>query len=115
MARMRSHWQSIASQAEAEGWTYSQFLYALCEQEVDHRQITRRQRLLREAHLPWQKGLEGFDHLQIDPKHWRELRVLLLQKIISSYELPAMIQKLERYGMLILDDNHCAEARATAT
>ena len=32
---MRSHWQSIASQAESEGWSHSQFLYALCEQEVE--------------------------------------------------------------------------------
>ena len=40
-----SHWQSIASQAEAEGWSHSQFLYALCEQEVEQRQQARQQRL----------------------------------------------------------------------
>ena len=155
LGSFRNHWQSLCHQAEAEGWSPSQFLYALCEQEVDHRQITRCQRLLREAHLPWQKGLEGFDHLQIDPKHWRELQVLarsstwllqaenvllfgpsgvgkthlaiaitmamieqdqacrffpatalvqLLQKAKASYELPAMIQKLDRYSLLVIDD-----------
>jgi hypothetical protein len=34
--RFRSHWQSLCQQAEAEGWSPSQFLYAICEQEVDH-------------------------------------------------------------------------------
>jgi len=57
LARFRSHWQPLSQQAEAEGWSPSQFLYALCEQEVVHRQIARRQRLLRDAHLPWQLPL----------------------------------------------------------
>jgi len=76
LARFRSHWQPLSQQAEAEGWSPGQFLYALCEQEVDHRLIARRQRLLREAHLPWQKGLDGFDHQHLEPKHWQELQVL---------------------------------------
>ena len=41
LGRIRSHWQSIASQAEGEGWSPSQFLYALCEQEVEQRQQAR--------------------------------------------------------------------------
>jgi len=76
LARFRSHWQPLALQAEAEGWSPGQFLYALCEQEVDHRQIARRQRLLRDAHLPWQKGLDGFDHQHLEAKNWQELQVL---------------------------------------
>ena len=62
LARIRSHWQSIASQAEAEGWSHSQFLYSLCEQEVEQRQQARQQRLLRAAHLPWSKALADYDH-----------------------------------------------------
>jgi DNA replication protein DnaC len=62
LGRIRSHWQSIASQAEAEGWSPSQFLYALCEQEVEQRQQARQQRLLRAAHLPWAKALADYDH-----------------------------------------------------
>ena len=155
LARFRSHWQPLAQQAEAEGWSHGQFLYALCEQEVVHRQIARRQRLLRDAHLPWQKGLDGFDHQHLEPKHWQELQVLsrshtwllqaenlllfgpsgvgkthlaiavtmamieqdqpcrffpatalvqLLQKAKASYELPALIQKLDRYSLLVIDD-----------
>jgi hypothetical protein len=38
--------------------------------------VTRRQRLLRDGHLPWQKGLEGFHHQHLEPKHWQELQVL---------------------------------------
>jgi DNA replication protein DnaC len=155
LARFRSHWQPLSQQAEAEGWSPGQFLYALCEQEVDHRQIARRQRLLRDAHLPWQKGLDGFDHQHLEPKHWQELQVLsrshtwllqaenlllfgpsgvgkthlaiaitmamieqdqacrffpatalvqLLQKAKASFELPALIQKLDRYALLVIDD-----------
>jgi len=79
LARFRSHRQPLAQPAEAglqsapigaSAWSPGQFLYALCEQAVDHRQIARRQRLLREAHLPWQKGLDGFDHQHLELKHW---------------------------------------------
>ena len=117
--------------------------------------MARRQRLLRDAHLPWQKGLDGFDQQQIEAKHWQELQVLsrshtwllqaenlllfgpsgvgkthlaiaitmamieqdqpcrffpatalvqLLQKAKASYELPAVIQKLDRYSLLVIDD-----------
>jgi DNA replication protein DnaC len=80
MARMRSHWQSIASQAEAEGWTYSQFLYALCEQEVEQRQQARQQRLLRAAQLPWSKALADYDHSgRIEAGPWQELEGLTHQ------------------------------------
>ena len=74
LARFRSHWQPLSQQAEAEGWSPGEFLDALCEQECDHRQVARRQRLLRDAHLPWQKGLDGFDHQHLEPKHWQELQ-----------------------------------------
>ena len=155
LARFRSHWQPLSQQAEAEGWSPGQFLYALCEQEVDHRLIARRQRLLRDAHLPWQKGLDGFDHQHLEPNHWQELQVLsrshtwllqaenlllfgpsgvgkthlaiaitmamieqdqacrffsatalvqLMQKAKASFELPALIQKLDRYALLVIDD-----------
>jgi DNA replication protein DnaC len=69
LARFRSHWQPLAQQAETEGWSPCQFLHALCEQECDHLLVARRQRLLRDAHLPWQKGVDGFDQQQIEAKH----------------------------------------------
>jgi DNA replication protein DnaC len=76
LARFRSHLQPLPQPAEAEGWGPGQFFYAHCEQQVDHRQFARRQRLLRDAHLPWQRGLDGFDYQHLEPKHWQELQVL---------------------------------------
>ncbi|WP_411875366.1 IS21-like element helper ATPase IstB [Vulcanococcus limneticus] len=122
---------------------------------MDQRQIARQQRLLRGAHLPWQKGLDGFDHQHLEPRHWQELQglarqttwllqaenlllfgpsgvgkthlaiavtmamaaqdqacrffpattlVQLLQKAKAAYDLPAMLQKLDRYALLVIDD-----------
>ena len=80
LGRIRSHWQSIASQAEGEGWSPSQFLYALCEQEMEQRQQARQQRLLRAAHLPWAKALADYDHGgRIDAGRWQELETLSRQ------------------------------------
>ena len=80
LARISSHWQSIASQAEAEGWSHSQFLYALCEQEVEQRQQARQQRLLRAAQLPWSKALADYDHSgRIEAGPWQELEGLTHQ------------------------------------
>ncbi len=80
LAWIRSHWQSLASQAEAEGWSHSQFLYVLCEQEVEQRQQARQQRLLRAAHLPWSKALADYDHGgRIEPVLWQELETLSRQ------------------------------------
>lgn len=163
LARFRSHWQPLAEQAEAHGWSPGQFLYSLCELELEQRQIARQQRLLRGAHLPWQKGLDGysfgedcvFDHQHLDPRPWQELQglaqqttwlvqaenlllfgpsgvgkthlaiaitmamaaqdqacrffpatalVQLLQKAKAAYDLPAMLQKLDRYALLVIDD-----------
>jgi len=80
LAWIRSHWQSLAAQAEAEGWSPSQFLYVLCEQEVEQRQQARQQRLLRAAHLPWSKALADYDHGgRIEPVLWQELETLSRQ------------------------------------
>jgi len=76
LARCRSIWQPLCQQAEAQGWSPAQFLYELCEQECEDRMVTRRQRLLRDAHLPWEKRLDGFDHQHVEPKHWQEQQVL---------------------------------------
>lgn len=156
LARFRSHWQSLASQAEAQGWSHGQYLYALCEQEEEQRQLTRQHRLLREAHLPWTKALADYDHRHhIEPARWQELEaspgiptgcsgartccclapavvgkthiasgivlaligldqpcrfypatalVQELQKARADYALPAALQRLDRYPLLLIDD-----------
>ena len=41
------------------------------------RQISRQQRLLRAAHLPWSKALADYDHrARIEPERWQELEDL---------------------------------------
>ena len=156
LAWIRSHWQSLSSQAEAEGWSSSQFLYALCEQEVEQRQLARQQRLLRAAHLPWSKTLADYDHgSRIEAHRWQELEALSrqsdwlqrgenvllfgpsgvgkthlaigiamaqialdqacrfypattlvqeLQKARADYSLPAALERLDRYPLLLIDD-----------
>lgn len=76
LAHFGSHWSALAQQAEAESWSPPQFLHVLCEQELKHLQVARQQRLLCGAHLPWQKGLEGFEHGHLVPLHWQELQGL---------------------------------------
>jgi DNA replication protein DnaC len=46
---------------------------------LEQRQIARQQRLLLGAHLPWQKGLDDFDHQHLEPRHWQELQGLARQ------------------------------------
>jgi DNA replication protein DnaC len=53
LARFRSHWQPLAEQAEAQGWSPGQFLYALCEQELEQRQTARQQRLFEVDWFSW--------------------------------------------------------------
>jgi DNA replication protein DnaC len=80
LAWIRSHWQSLSARAEAEGWSHSQFLFALCEQETEQRQQSRQQRLCRSAQFPWSKLLADYDPSgRIEEESWRELEALSRQ------------------------------------
>jgi DNA replication protein DnaC len=77
LARIRTQWQSLAARAEAEGWSHSQFLFALCEQETEQRQQSRQQRLWRSAQLPWSKLLADYDPAgRVESDRWKELESL---------------------------------------
>ncbi len=58
---MLHHWEALEQQAMQEGWSYAQFLLALCELEVQHRWSARIQRALQEAQLPSGKTGSNFD------------------------------------------------------
>jgi DNA replication protein DnaC len=152
---MKQQWQSLEAQAQHQGWTYGQFLVALCEQELQSRDTKRIERHLKESTLPRTKTLANFDftccptvdqglvnRLATD-KRWltqgdnlllfgpsgvgkthlasaigrslieRGMRVKFttgtilvqqLQQAKAELNLPALLAKLDRYDLLIIDD-----------
>jgi len=58
---MAEQWQELEQQAISEGWSYSQYLCCLCEQEQTGRDNRRLQRNLKNAKLPVGKTLANFD------------------------------------------------------
>jgi len=58
---MLTHWETLEAKAMQEGWSYAQFLLALCELEAQRRWSARLQRALSEAQLPNAKTLANFD------------------------------------------------------
>jgi len=111
LARIRSHWQSIASQAEAEGWSHSQFLYALCEQELEA--LSRQSDWLQRAENVVLFGPSGVGktHLAISivlaqigldqPCRFYPAMTLVqeLQKARADYNLPQALERLDRYPL----------------
>lgn len=60
LGTIRSKWQEIATQAEQLHWTYSEYLAALCDQELASREQRRIQKNIIEAKLPIGKRLDTF-------------------------------------------------------
>lgn len=58
---MRSLWPQLEEMACQQSWSYRQFLFHLCEHELEQRHQNRLRRLLKEAQLPWPKTLAQFD------------------------------------------------------
>ena len=58
---MKQQWQSLEAEAQQQGWSYGQFLQALCEQELQCRYTRRVERYLKESSLPLTKSLANFD------------------------------------------------------
>ena len=61
LSHMQRQWQSLEAKAQQQGWSPSQFLFALCEYEHQQRYARRVQRYLKEAQLPAAKSLSNFD------------------------------------------------------
>ena len=58
---MNQQWESLEAHARQQGWSYGQFLMALCEHEQQQRYLRRVQRYLKAAKLPQSKSLSNFD------------------------------------------------------
>lgn len=61
LANIRRHWPALVERAEAQQWTYTDFLRALIHDEVAHRANTGVQRRTHAARFPFLKTLEEFD------------------------------------------------------
>ena len=61
LSHMKQQWQSLEAEAQQQGWSYGQFLQALCEQELQCRYTRRVERYLKESSLPLTKSLANFD------------------------------------------------------
>lgn len=76
LSAMRSHWSDLESQALQQSWSYRQFLFHLCELELEVRHHNRLKRLLKEAQLPWTKCLADFDFSHCPQLDAQQLRTL---------------------------------------
>jgi DNA replication protein DnaC len=61
LAAFKLNWQEKGEMAVQNSWSYSQFLSALCQLEIQRRGENRLKRHLKEANLPANKTLSGFD------------------------------------------------------
>lgn len=61
LANARRTWRELVRRAEAEQYSYEQFLHTLVAEEVAHRRGTRLTRAVRAAELPFLRTVEEFD------------------------------------------------------
>lgn len=66
-------YQSVAEQAEREGWGFERYLHHLAEIEVEDRRVRRIERLLRRSGLPREKTLATLQHDRLPPPVRRSL------------------------------------------
>ncbi len=67
----------FGKQAEAENWSFEEYLKALLEAEADERAIRRTERLLKRSCLPQGKNLDTLDQKLIPVKVRRQIPALL--------------------------------------
>jgi len=73
---VRGSYSETARMARGEGLTYEQFLYNLCEIEVEDRFHHRTQRLLRESRLPLEKTWDNFEQDRLPLVLRQQMRTL---------------------------------------
>ena len=74
---MLAQHEPLATQAEQQSWSFTQYLHQLCEVELTGRHTRRIQRLLTAAHLPEGKTLATLEERQLPLKVRRQLANLL--------------------------------------
>lgn len=76
MPGLLKHYSDIATEAEAGGWTFPQYLCHLAEIEVQERELRRVERYTKQSRLPIEKTLETFDLRRLPAKVRRQVAPL---------------------------------------
>ena len=82
---IRNH-EAFASEAAQNNQSYTRYLLALAEQEVQEREARRRQRRLKEAKIPVLKELSDFDFELVPQLNQNKIRQLVQGDYIDKAE-----------------------------
>ena len=84
LANTRKNWAELARRAEAESWSYRDFLAIVCAEEMSHRRQTRMQKDTRHAGFPFLKTIDDFDFT---------LQSSLRLSLLGSYLGPELVSE----------------------
>jgi DNA replication protein DnaC len=83
---VRSSYEELARQAEAETLSYERYLLNLCDQECQERQRKKIERLLRQSCLPLEKTFATFDLKRLPLKVARQVQSLRAGDFVDRQE-----------------------------
>ena len=83
---VRSSYEELARQAEAETLSYERYLLNLCDRECQERRRRKIERLLRESSLPLEKTFETFDLKRLPTKVARQVQSLRAGDFVDRKE-----------------------------
>jgi DNA replication protein DnaC len=83
---VRTSYEELARQAEAETLSYERYLLNLCERECQERRRRKIERLLRQSCLPLEKNLETFDLKRLPTKVARQVQSLRAGDFVDRKE-----------------------------
>jgi DNA replication protein DnaC len=104
---MLRHWQQVEQEATQQGWSYSQYLAALCHLEDTQRYHHRLERYLKEAHLPAGKSWASFE-----PSHCPGLDLARLRRLSQEGSWLQRGENLLLFGPSGVGKTHLATAIA---
>lgn len=76
LSTMAVFWEEYLDKATNQGWDASQYLAALCEEELNQRESNRIARYFKESKLPVGKSLSSFDFTQLPELDAKRIEVL---------------------------------------
>ena len=86
LGEMARELDRLTAQAGRDGWSHEQYLRTLCDTEIGHRAVQRRERLLKEANLPDGKSLASLEQDRLPLRVRRQLASLLEGRFVEQAE-----------------------------